>query len=294
MASRTVRRPGRASPRRRCAARSASCPRPAAAPARRSGLRSRPAPSGCGFCACSLPSSSRSTRSAARWNRLTVDQSRSSRSGSRRVSVKRGDQGVEDVGQRGADLARVGQRPGVGLVLEGAVAVELEFGEERGGRGCGVVRLVIGVGMVGHRGCLRSAAAPIAAFAGVEDRGRTGLAPPGEARAAAAQRRTAWGGYFASRVQSGRWRAGENSRPQPLPARAACRSDRPLRRPWARLSRPDGARWPRHPDLRAAPRSPRPSASLRRSPEPGHVLRGELHPDRRRAVRRDRAAAGRR
>jgi len=38
------------------------------------------------FCATSLLSSSRCTLSAARWKRLTVDQSRSSRSGSRRVS----------------------------------------------------------------------------------------------------------------------------------------------------------------------------------------------------------------
>ena len=38
------------------------------------------------FCAASLSSRSRSTRLAARWKRLTVDQSRSVRSGSRRVS----------------------------------------------------------------------------------------------------------------------------------------------------------------------------------------------------------------
>jgi len=38
------------------------------------------------FCASSLPSRLRCTRSAARWKRLTADHSRSSRSGSRRVS----------------------------------------------------------------------------------------------------------------------------------------------------------------------------------------------------------------
>ena len=54
-------------------------------------------------CACSLSSSSRSIRSMARWNRLTVDQSRSSRSGSSRVSLECRDQGVEDVGDGAGD-----------------------------------------------------------------------------------------------------------------------------------------------------------------------------------------------
>ena len=74
-------------------------------------------------------------RSVARWKRLTVDQSRSSRSGSRRVSLKRRDEGVEDVGDGAGDGAGFGQRSRVGLVLEGAVAVELEFGEDVIGRG---------------------------------------------------------------------------------------------------------------------------------------------------------------
>ena len=65
---------------------------------------------------------------------------------------KGGDEGVEDVCQRGSDGELVGQRPCVGFVLEGAMAVKLEFAEERGGRGFGVVRLVVGVGVVGHRG----------------------------------------------------------------------------------------------------------------------------------------------
>ena len=71
---------------------------------------------------------------------------------------KGGDEGVEDVGQCGADNVLFGQWPGVGFVLERAVAVELEFGEKRGGGGVGAVRFVV---------------------AGVDDRGRTGLAPPG-------------------------------------------------------------------------------------------------------------------
>ncbi len=60
-----------------------------------------------------------------------------------------GDQGVEDVGQCALDPALLGQGPWVGLILEGTVAVELEFGEERGGRGCRVGRFVIGRSVLG-------------------------------------------------------------------------------------------------------------------------------------------------
>ena len=86
-------------------------------------------------CACSLSSSSRSIRSMARWKRLTVDQSRSSRSGSRRVSVSVDDQGVEDVGDGAGDGVAFGQRPGIGFVLEGTIAVELQLVEDVVGRG---------------------------------------------------------------------------------------------------------------------------------------------------------------
>ena len=89
---------------------------------------------------------------------------------------QRRDQGVEDVGQRGTDLARVGERAAVRLVLEGPVPEELEFAEEGGGRGGGVVGLVLGEKRWVIVLCSGSAA-PIAAFAGVEDRERTGLAP---------------------------------------------------------------------------------------------------------------------
>ncbi len=40
------------------------------------------------------------------------------------------DQGVEDVGDGARDLVAVGQKPLVGLVGEGSVAVELEFVED--------------------------------------------------------------------------------------------------------------------------------------------------------------------
>ena len=49
--------------------------------------------------------------------------------------TQRGDQGVKDVGDGATDDLGFGERPGVGLVLEGAMAVELEFGEEVVGGG---------------------------------------------------------------------------------------------------------------------------------------------------------------
>ena len=49
--------------------------------------------------------------------------------------AKGDDQGVEDVGDSAGDDAALGQRSRVGLVLEGAIAVELEFGEDVIGRG---------------------------------------------------------------------------------------------------------------------------------------------------------------
>ncbi len=53
-----------------------------------------------------------------------------------------GDQGAEDVGECRAHRALFRERARIGLVLERAVTVELEFGEERSGRGGGVRRLV--------------------------------------------------------------------------------------------------------------------------------------------------------
>ena len=106
---------------------------------RRSNSTERISEPSCSFwprrCACSLSSSSRSMRATARWKRLTVDQSRSSRSGSRRVSPNGGDQGVEDVGDGARDRLGFRQRSRVGFVLEGAIAIELEFVEEATGRG---------------------------------------------------------------------------------------------------------------------------------------------------------------
>ena len=49
--------------------------------------------------------------------------------------AKASDEGVEDVGDGAGDGLSFGQRSRVGLVLEGAIAVELEFGEDVIGRG---------------------------------------------------------------------------------------------------------------------------------------------------------------
>jgi hypothetical protein len=49
--------------------------------------------------------------------------------------AQRHDQGIKDVGNGALDEAGFGQWPRVGIVLEGAVAVELEFGEDLFGRG---------------------------------------------------------------------------------------------------------------------------------------------------------------
>ena len=49
--------------------------------------------------------------------------------------VQRRDQHIEDIGHGAADGLGFGQWPGVGLVLEGTVAIELELGEDEVGGG---------------------------------------------------------------------------------------------------------------------------------------------------------------
>ena len=63
-----------------------------------------------------------------------MDQSRSFEIGFEARVAERADEGVEDVGDGAGDRIGLGQRPRVGLVLEGTVAVELEFGEDVIGR----------------------------------------------------------------------------------------------------------------------------------------------------------------
>ena len=133
-----------------------------------------------------------------------------------------------------------GQRPCVGFVLEGAVAVELEFGEERRGGRLGVVRLVIGVEVVGHRG-----------LPPASDRAHRGLRRrrrPGADRACTAarlrERPQRSGGRRGTAILLRDAKARSSRRrkigwPSAVAGPDRFRSDRPLRRPWARLSQPD-------------------------------------------------------
>jgi hypothetical protein len=57
--------------------------------------------------------------------------------------------GVENVGDRAGGGASVGQGPWIGLVLEWAIAVELEFGQDAIGWRRGVRRLARGI-MIGN------------------------------------------------------------------------------------------------------------------------------------------------
>ena len=90
------------------------------------------------------------------------------------------DEGVEDVGDGGSDDTGFGQRSRVGFVLEGAIAVKLELGEDVIGRGCRVRRLVGLFVVVDRHGGVSfvGSAAPIAAFMATKGGGRTGPAPP--------------------------------------------------------------------------------------------------------------------
>src|SRR5258708_23745350 len=62
------------------------------------------------------------------------------------------DKGIEDVSDGGRDDKGFRQRSRVGFVLERAIAVKLEFGEDVIGRGCGVLRLVVCLVLDRHGG----------------------------------------------------------------------------------------------------------------------------------------------
>src|SRR5579863_1185298 len=109
--------------------------------------------------------------------------------------------------------------------------------------------------------------------------GRTRPAPRSEAEAAEAKRRMAGAGYFASRCKGG-LPPTENSRPPPLPGRAVCCPDRPLRRPWARSSPTTRGSTTIRCDMRPAPQRTsclRPG-SCRQFHEASDVLGSDLHP----------------
>lgn len=103
-------------------------------------------------------------------------------------------QGIEDVRQAAGDVLAFGERPRVGLVLKGTIAVELEFVENGGGRAL-ILRLVV----VGRHGRLRywGRASRGLSWA-TESGGGSGLHRRVLA-AAEAQRRTAEARYFGTR-----------------------------------------------------------------------------------------------
>ena len=144
------------------------------------------------------------------------------------------DEGVEDVGDGGSDVTGFGQRSRVGFVLEGAIAVKLEFGEDVVGRGCGVRQFVVCLVVLGRHGELPfvRSAAPIAAFMATKGGGRTGPAPPSAATAAEATAEDGGQPAILSRDVKRRLSgATENSRLPPLRGRTACRRVALSRRP---------------------------------------------------------------
>ncbi len=114
------------------------------------------------------------------------------------------DECVEDVGDGRGDDTGFRQRSRVGFVLEGPIAVKLEFGKDVIGRGCSVWLVVIGLGAFDRHGGFPfvGSAALIAAFVATKGGGRTGPAPPSEATAAVAKRRMAGADYFGSRCKA--------------------------------------------------------------------------------------------
>ena len=178
---------------------------------------------------------------------------------------------------------RFGQRSRVGFVLEGAIAVELEFGEDVIGRGCACAGLEVGVVVVGRHGGFPfvGSAAPIAAFVATKAAGGPDL-HPSEAKGRSAAE-DGGGRLFCFAMQSGRARAAaENSRPHAIAGPGRLPPDRPLRRPWARSSPAEREA------LTAAARcatscrraSPSPAGYAAELHEAGDVLRGDLHAQR--------------
>ena len=74
-------------------------------------------------------------RETARWKRLTRRPQQLFEVGFEAGVAQCRDQGVENVGDGARDRLGLRQRPRVGFVLEGAIAVELEFVEDVIGRG---------------------------------------------------------------------------------------------------------------------------------------------------------------
>ena len=116
--------------------------------------------------------------------------------------VQRRDERVEDVGDGAGDRLRFRQRPRVGFVLEGTIAVELQFGENAlgwGGRECAARsrgrrdRIVMALSFAGSAATF---AAFMASEGGKQEPARTAQRRP--------KRSGGWrsGGYFVSRCKA--------------------------------------------------------------------------------------------
>ena len=142
-------------------------------------------------------------RSVARWKRLTVDQSRSSRSGSRRVAQRR-DQCVEDVGDCSADgvgfwVVALGlPRPGRG----GGRRVGVRRGRGRSKMRCAGFPKSVSSRSVMVKSSLSDRPRPSRPSWRSPDGGRTGTPHcRGAQRQRPKRRRMAGAGYFASRCK---------------------------------------------------------------------------------------------
>ena len=81
-------------------------------------------------CACSLSSSSRLDAVCGAVKEVDRRPEQVLEIGFEPRVVQRGDEGVEDVGDGASDRLAFGQRPRIGLVVEGTVAKELQFVED--------------------------------------------------------------------------------------------------------------------------------------------------------------------
>ena len=240
-------------------------------------------------CACSLSSSSRSIRSLARWKRLTVDHSKILEVGFEAGVAQGRHEGVEDVGDGASDVARFGQRPRIGLVLKGTIAVELQFGEDVVGRGWRTDGSWPVSSWSVVMGCFLLSDRPRPSRPSWRQKAAGGPDLHRGATAAGAKRRMAEAGYFASRCKARRRSMNKNVKThatgarRKIAGRSHCRAGPLAARSPSQEGRRRGPLRRKRPDIadpaapQPAPRSPVPATPHRRH-EARDVLRDELHP----------------
>ena len=202
---------------------------------RRSNSTERISEPSCSFwprrCACSLSSSSRSMRATARWKRLTVDHEQIFEVGFEAGLAQGGDQGVEDVGDGASD------RSGFAAAVSGRVRpgrgdshrAGVRRGRDRSGMSYAAVQ--------SRARCVRSS---WGASLGRIDRAHRGLHGDERRRAVRACTRSAAKGRnevedggrpaILSRDVKAACRRRKIVGLKPLPGRAVCRPDRPLKK----------------------------------------------------------------